>query len=143
MSTVSDQIARLVADGLHPSAVSIRRDGNVWTSRVMLDDWCDAAELGDTLPHHTVTIDRSAIPSGVDVSDMARWPDDVIPLPPMSDEQAEALITAVAQIGLAPDWAKFTEPGQSPHHYLTKPLLWLREPLRSALLRKHGHVARI
>jgi hypothetical protein len=140
MPPIHSQIDRLVAAGLHPKAVSIRRDGNKWTCRVALDDWCDTDELGDTLPHHVITLNRASLPPGVEVSDMSRWPDDVIDLPAMSDEQAEALIAGVASYGLAPDWAAFAAPGSRPQHWLTKPLQWLREPPRTALLKKHGHI---
>ena len=135
------QIERLVADGLHPCAASIERVGSDWTSSIMLDDWADTAELGDTLAHHVVTLDRSKIPDGVSVSDNSRWPPDVIPLARMSDEVAEAMIGEIARLGLAPDWAAFAVPGKRPHHWLTKPIIWMREPLRTALLRKYGHGA--
>ena len=140
MTPIHSQIDRLTAAGLHPLAVSICRDGDKWTCRIALDDWCDTAELGDTLPHHVVTLDRAGLPPGVEVSDTSRWPADVIDLPPMSDEQAEALIARVATNGLAPDWAAFAVRGSRPHHWLTKPIQWMREPLRTALLKKYGHI---
>lgn len=137
MTPIHKQIDRLVDSGLHPAAVSICRNGDAWTSQISLSDWAPSDEVGDNLPHHGITIDRDNLPAGVSMQSSARWPDDVIELPSMSDEQAEALIAAVATYGLAPDWAAFAEMGKRPHRWLTKPINWLSEPIRSALLTKY------
>lgn len=138
MNPILAQIQRLVAEGLHPCDASIIRDAQGWRSEVNTDDWFDSDEVGDSLPQHTIKLDRANLPPGVSASDICRLPADVIELPSMSDEQAEAMIREVATVGYAPDWAAFAAPGERPNRWLCKPIIWLSEPLRSALMRKHG-----
>ena len=122
-------VLSLVEEGLHPSAVAIEwRDGG-WRCRVSVLDFVPLGE-GDL----EMRIDRSALPEGVTMSGKDRYPDQIRAMPEChSEEVAESYVREIAEAGKAPDYARIGET-----YWLTKPIEWMPEPIRSALLRRHA-----
>lgn len=128
---ILDRILELVSDGLHPHVVAAELVNGEWRGRIELDDWTALGEAGDNLAVHAVTIDRSQIPPGVAVSGKDRWPPQIVILPAVTRSACEQWIREIAKVGSAPDYA------WSGDCCLTKPIRWMREPLRSALAGKY------
>lgn len=121
-------IAELAAEGLHPSVIAVESIDGAWQARVEFDDWCG---LGDGGSETAVTIDRSNMPTGVKVFGRERFAARTMPLELPCRDSVDAWMREVATVGRAPDVAWVT-----PLHCVAKPIEWLREPLRSALLRQ-------
>lgn len=119
----------LVGEGYHPSSVVIDRGSDGWLVRVTLDDW---APHGEGCGNIDVAIDRDNLPEGVTVGAIERFGDRSQLLSGCeSEEVAETWISEIANVGGAPDYAR-----HGGTKWLTKPIEWLREPLRSALKRR-------
>jgi hypothetical protein len=121
---ILDFVLSLVDEGLHPSVVIVENNSGRWQCRVELDDWCALGDGGAD----AVTIDRSNFPDGVSARGRERFAARLMPLELPSRTDVDSWVRAVAVAGIAPDVAWI---GGS---CLTKPINWLREPLRSALL---------
>lgn len=118
----------LADEGLHPSCIVVERVEGAWQCRVELDDWCS---LGDGDNPARVSVDRTDLPSGVSVHAVERFAPRILPLEMPDRDQITAWIQAVAHAGHAPDYGWIGD-----HRCLTKPVMWLREPLRSALMQR-------
>jgi hypothetical protein len=121
---IVDRCIALHAEGYHVSSVMISMDGP-GRLRVSIGraNMVPIGEGGQSAPHHTVSVDRAALPPGVTCTGWERVEDDVVTLPGNA-EQAEALIRDVAQAGRAVDWAQFRGDTPDYPHYLTKPAAW-------------------
>lgn len=119
----------LADEGYHPSNVIIDRESSgLFVVRVTLDDW---APHGEGCGNIEVAIDRENLPEGITVRAIERFGDRSQLLSGCeSEEVAETWIAEIAKVGGAPDYAKI-----GGTKWLTKPIEWLREPLRSALKR--------
>lgn len=126
---ILDFVLDLAAEGLHPSAVSVESADGLWRCRVELDDWCPLGDGGDK--EHVVSVDRTGLPDGVSIKARERFSPSTLPLELPERGSIAAWMADVAAAGHAPDVVRVT-----PIHYLTKPIEWLREPIRSALLRR-------
>jgi len=116
-----------VAEGLHPSAVHVSPNGpGAWRVAISLSDLVPLGEGGGP-----ATVDRKDMPCGVLLTGWESYPDDVVSLAGVSDEVVETWVREVARSGRAPDVAKVGE------NWMTKPIEWLKEPMRSILLRKY------
>jgi hypothetical protein len=131
-------VLALVAEGYHPSIVRVTRiSASHWSLSVVLDDWCTHGEGGD-LPNHAVMVDLANLPDGLRFAGRERMQNHTGTIDG-SEEAVETWIRQVAEAGKATDWA-IIEPDSVGKEYVTKPVEWLREPLRSALLRsKHAN----
>lgn len=131
---IIDKITELAKSGLHPSNIRADRDGENWTLRISLDDWIPLGE-GESRKY-AISLDRENLPEGISVRAIERWPDETMDLP-FPREVVEAWINQTAEYGKAPDVAHVNAGGDG-EYFLTKPVIWLREPLRSALTKKAG-----
>jgi hypothetical protein len=123
-----DFVLSLVAEGYHPSVIVVERVESKWQVRVTLDDWCSLGDGGET----NVRLDRNDLPPGIAARATERMADQVRAIECESSELAETWLREIAGIGKAPDYANVAG------RWITKPVAWLREPIRSALLRSSG-----
>jgi hypothetical protein len=124
MNPALDFVRSLTEQGYHPSTVVIEAAGNRWQVRVTLDDWLPRGEL----PRDRIGDNTNDIPQSVSVMGRDRVEDQVVPLGHCSEELAETWIQQIAETGKARAYARIGD-----HRWITKPIEWLREPLRSAL----------
>lgn len=82
---------------LVPPASHASKGRETWEARIKIPDFVPGGEGG--VEDIAVTIDHDAIPEGVSVTHRERMPDKIIPLPPMSREQAEAIAADIAREG--------------------------------------------
>jgi hypothetical protein len=122
-------VLSLVNEGYHPSVVVVEQVQSQWQVRVTLDDWCSLGEGGAA----SVKLDRRNMPQGTTVKGKQRMADQIAQLTCDSPEVAETWVREIAEIGKSPDFASISG------KWVTKPIAWLREPIRSALLRRYGH----
>lgn len=124
MKTLIEQIEAMVRDGLRISSVYLEPEaGGKYVAILGIANWLPIGEGGE-LPNHVVTVDRENLPDGISILGGEKHQDARIPLGPMNEEQAEALIRDVARCGGAPDCAGFERPGKHGRAYLTKPTKW-------------------
>lgn len=129
MNQAMDFVLALVDEGYHPSVVVVEQVESGWQVRVTLDDWCTLGDGGET----RVRLDRNNLPPGITTRATERMADQVLAIDCESVEVAETWVREIAARGKAPDYASLAG------RWITKPVDWLREPLRSALLRSRGH----
>jgi hypothetical protein len=124
-NSILARVLTLVEEGLHPSVV--------WAEPIAPGRWLVRITLDDFVPpgEGVLSIDRKALPEGVSLSGFERHPDDETTLAHASDAVIETWMREVASAGKAPDMAKLG------NRWLTKPIEWLREPMRTKLLEKY------
>lgn len=127
MNPALDFVYTLAEQGYHPSTVVIETTGKRWQVRVTLDDWLPPGET----PGRPTGASSEDPPPGVSAKVGDRFDDRVVPLRHCSDTLAERWIRQIAETGKARDYARIGD-----RRWITKPIEWLREPLRSALSRK-------
>lgn len=92
----------IVDDGYSPRAISARNhELHTWTIEVSLDNWVPHGEGGD-LPHHTLHIERAAVPKDVTLQGGERCEDRCLILQ-AHEEQMEAMFLDAATYGQAID----------------------------------------
>lgn len=141
MLTAADYVRELDRVGYRVASVAVEPNGaGGWQCRCVAVGWGDGT-LPAT-PHddgagnnlYEVDFDCESLPKGVRVQVQRRTPDRVAQLPGChSREAAETMIREVADRYRAPDYAWV-----GGCRWLCKPTEFVPEPLRSALLRKHG-----
>lgn len=132
MSTAStnpilEYVLELAGEGLHPRLVAVERVDGHWRCRVEFDDWCALGDGGESESPYAVAVDRDNLPDGVSVRGRERFSPRCLALELPTREEIESWIRGVAVAGGSPDMAWIGD------RCLTKPIEWLREPLRSAL----------
>jgi hypothetical protein len=132
---ILEQIKELVAEGwsvnavwLVPATSQISRSHDGWEAHVKIADFVPQGEGGVT--DIELTIDSAKIPDGVHVTAREKVSDQIFPLPPMSDEQAEAI---AAEIHRAGD-ATATQRTASGCIAIGPCAAWCKDPLRAAIL---------
>jgi hypothetical protein len=129
MNPALDFVRTLAEQGYHPSTVVIETTGNRWQVRVTLDDWLPPGEL----PGRRVGANNHDRTQRVSVAGRDRFDDQVVALRHCSEGLAERWIQQIAETGKARDYARIGD-----RRWITKPIEWLREPLRSALSQVRG-----
>lgn len=102
--------------------------GEGWEARIKIADFVPAGEGGVT--DILTEVDRSKIPDEVKISHREKIADQIIALPPMSDEQAEAIAAEVGKAGNASAVHKTA----SGCWAIGPCAAWCRGPLRKAIL---------
>lgn len=127
--------------GWHVHAVAARRVDGQWVACIDVQDnvpdgWTWEAVGGIDASQYRIIAPPVGPLDGVPGVTVQHWINRPgpyqFPLPPESADIYEQWIAEVARAGHAPDWAWLGD-----GHILTKPIEWLVEPLRSALLRKY------
>ncbi len=126
---ILDFVHQLAAEGLHPSTVNVELELDCQV-RVELDDWCALGDGGND----TLSVDREGLPEGVTIKGRERFAARTMPLESPDRDTVDRWMQEVAKAGRAPDAVWLTS-----IHCLTKPIEWLREPLRSALIREQDN----
>jgi len=128
VNPIIEKIEALWNEGLPTSAVRIERRGPAsWIASISVAAYMPYGESdGSCGPKYQIAIEPP--PPGVGLRGWERYPDQIVPLSG-SEEQMLALIAAVAQEGLAQDWARFDGGAEGYPHFLAKPNRWLPKRL--------------
>ena len=129
------KIEEIVADGWQVQSVWIvppvshaSKPRSLWEAQIKIADFVPGGEGDGDLQ---ITVDRSEIPEGVQIREREKVGDQVIDLPPMSDEQAEAMADALHRAGDA----SATHKTSSGCWSIGPTAYWCKDPLRSAILK--------
>lgn len=134
-------VLTMVDCGWHVSTVcAVRIDGR-WRAEIDVTDnvpdgWTWAEVGGEDYATYTIKGPPEGPLAGVPGVTVHLWINRPSPyrfdLPPESIDAYDQWISEVARVGKAPDYARISD-----HRIITKPIEWMREPLRAALLRKY------
>ena len=110
-----------------PPTSQISRSNQNWEAHIKIADFVPGGEADSDL---VVTIDRNNLPDGIAVNHREKMPDQIITIPAMSDEQAEAVAAAIHAAGDA----SATHKTASGCWSIGPTAAWCKDPLRRAII---------
>ena len=135
MHPIITRIKEIVADGwqvqsvwIVPPTSQVSRGHEQWEAHIKSPNFVSGGEGGNN--DISITINRCEIPDEVKVTHREKVADEIIELPPMSDEQADAIAAAVHRAGDA----SATHKTASGCWSIGPTAAWCRDPLRTAIL---------